>query len=232
MHPPPGYPFEGPLPSTPPPKRDEDTDSPPTGSGRGQTAEDAGLRSAVGWAGFFLGFTLLTMATGFLIVALLITRSRAIAAASELAGMRAGQERAEQARQVDSPVPPSGGGRAEMTEAVARSVPSHPLRFLEGCSEADLGQIEDTIGEATSTGVPLYNDANFVGCYEAYQHGSRSLQASLPATCPGPRSALVEAEKVASRRGSPNARGWALRDAFDGLLDVIDRSQSSGVGNL
>ena len=71
-----------------------------------------------------------------------------------------------------------------------------------------------------------------VGCYETYDTHARDLEKTLPVACRGPSEALAGGRRSAAAKDSANARAWAMRDAFDGLLEVIDRSRSSGVGSL
>jgi hypothetical protein len=231
MHPPPGYPFEGPLPSRPPPARGLKGGA----EGGATSGEEAGSRrgrdvlSAVSWAGFFVGFVALMTGIGFLIVALVVTRARAVAAAAEISPASDVRRDSDDSfhdgtRTVESP--------AAMVPTGPRQVPTHPVRFLEGCSDADLQQVEDAIGEAVTIGAPLYNDGDVVGCYETYDTHARDLEKTLPVACRGPAEALAGGRRSAAGKDSASARAWAMRDAFDGLLEVIDRSRSSGVGNL
>ena len=150
MHPPPGYPFEGPLKSRPPPARhapDED------GSAADGARPGKDVLSAVTWAGFFVGFVALMTGIGFLIVALLVTRARATSAAAEMSPAMelrrdTDDDLHEGTRTVESP--------AAIAPTTPRQVPTHPVRLLEGCSEKDLRQVEDAIGEAVADrGAPV-----------------------------------------------------------------------------
>ena len=228
MLPPPGYPFEGPLKSSPPPPPHSDAAvvSPVS------REKDEESVTPLGLAGFFLAFVALMTGTGFLIVALLITRARA---AHDAAVETSGATEIAPARGVSRGVDDStSGGETSTTvlPAVERNVPTHSVRFLEGCSDADLGQVESSIEEAVRVGVLLYNDGDFLGCYTAYEGHAHALENALPAACHGPVEALATARRTAAALSSPNARAWALRDAFDGLLEVIERSRASGIGRL
>jgi hypothetical protein len=184
--------------------------------------------SAVSWAGFFIGFVTLMTGVGFLIVALVVTRARAAAAAAEMSTQveqrDTDEDLRDRPRTVESP--------AAMLPTTPRHVPTHPVRFLEGCSEADLQHVEDAIGEAVAVGAPLYNDGDVTGCYETYDTHARDLEKALPTACRGPSEALAGGRQSAAAKDSASARAWAMRDAFDGLLEVIDRSRSGGVGSL
>lgn len=124
---------------------------------------------------------------------------------------------------------PASGTRRELP-MITRHVPNHPLRLLEGCSGANLATIAEVLGDAIQVGAPLYNHGNFVGCYRAYVGAALNLESQLPKACAGPSMALASGRKTADRLDQPSAQAWAMRDAFDGLLDVIVRSQEGGGG--
>lgn len=107
--------------------------------------------------------------------------------------------------------------------AVKRQVPVHPISVLDGCSKSDLDDVEDRIDGAIHVGAPLYNDGDFDGCYRAYESTARTIEKALPNTCKGPAKALKAGRDRASKLSTPAEQAWAMRDAFDGLLDVIDR---------
>jgi hypothetical protein len=49
----------------------------------------------------------------------------------------------------------------------------------------------------------------------------------LPSSCRGPAKALAEAQKRAATLGAPSAQAWSMRDAFDGLVDVVVRKHDA-----
>jgi hypothetical protein len=106
---------------------------------------------------------------------------------------------------------------------VQRSVPVFDARLLDGCSQTDLDSIQTSINDAINTGAPLYNDGDFDGCFRAYESAALSLERTIPKTCKGPTRVLKTGRDHASKRSTPAEQAWAMRDAFDGLLDVIDR---------
>jgi hypothetical protein len=108
---------------------------------------------------------------------------------------------------------------------VRRSVPRHPLSLLDGCPQDAQKLVVDMIGAAIEAGAPLYNEGKPDACYHVYDGAASDLGRRLPAACKGPVKALVDAQKHAASLGDPVAQAWALRDAFDGLLDVIARKQ-------
>ncbi len=125
-------------------------------------------------------------------------------------------------RVVDSPALPP----------IERKIPVFPARFLEGCSSFDLDTIERGIASAIARGAPLYNEGDSTQCALIYDEAARALETALPATCGGPARALSEGRTLASKLTSPHARAWALRDSFDGLIEVLDRNRSGGVQSL
>jgi serine protease Do len=111
--------------------------------------------------------------------------------------------------------------------AVTRRVPHHPLSMLDGCSDADLHVVADGIDDAISVGAPLYNSGNFAGCYHLYAGTAEDVEHRLPVACAGPSAALEAGRRRAASHTDPSAQAWAMRDAFDGLLEVLERAASS-----
>ena len=107
--------------------------------------------------------------------------------------------------------------------SIKRAVPVFEVRVLDGCSKQDLDTVESRIGAAIQTGAPLYNDGDFDGCFTTYESTALAIERDVGKTCKGPASALKTGRERASKRTTPAERAWAMRDAFDGLLDVIDR---------
>jgi hypothetical protein len=105
------------------------------------------------------------------------------------------------------------------------SVPHHPLSILDGCPQTAQRLVVKMIGDAIEVGAPLYNHGNADGCYHVYDGAASDLERKLPPTCKGPIKALADAQKRAGAMSNPDSQAWALRDAFDGLLEVIARKQ-------
>jgi hypothetical protein len=108
---------------------------------------------------------------------------------------------------------------------VKRNVPHHPLSLLDGCSQDAQKLVVKMLGEAIEAGAPLYNDGNPGACYHVYDGAASDLVRRLPPACKGAAKALSDAQKHAATLGDPVAQAWAMRDAFDGLLDVVARKQ-------
>ncbi len=116
---------------------------------------------------------------------------------------------------------PRGGGRQ-------REVPNHPVALLEGCSEQDLRRSVERVVLAIEEGAPIYNEGDPEGCYRVYARAARDLTTGLSTSCSGGRQALEEGLARADRQAEFDDKAWALRDAFDGLLDVIERRVMGG----
>lgn len=123
------------------------------------------------------------------------------------------------------------GGRhlAEFTREVAafhgpaREVPVHDVALLNGCRPAQIETILVTLAGAIDSGAPLYNDGNHEACYRIYEGAALMLERTLGG-CDGARRALGDGLARAAGLDTYTARAWAMRDAFDGLLDVIRRA--------
>ncbi len=107
--------------------------------------------------------------------------------------------------------------------SVKRAVPVFDARLLDGCSKADLDAVETHINDAIGVGAPLYNDGDFAGCYQTYDSAAQSIERLTEKTCKGPARTLKTGRERAAKLTTPSQQAWAMRDAFDGLLDVIDR---------
>jgi hypothetical protein len=103
-----------------------------------------------------------------------------------------------------------------------RAIPHHPVSVLRGCDDENVEKVRSTIGNAIEVGAPLYNDGQYDACFKIYATTSEALQRTL-AGCVGAKSALAAGLREAATRRDAIGKAWALRDAFDGLLDVIAR---------
>jgi hypothetical protein len=102
------------------------------------------------------------------------------------------------------------------------SAPRHDAGFLDGCSDAATEEVARRIGDAISLGVPLYNDGQHEACYRIYESTGREIKRKV-AGCAPAAQALDAGIERADRLADYSAKAWAMRDAFDGLLDVIAR---------
>jgi len=106
---------------------------------------------------------------------------------------------------------------------VKRNIPNLPIRILDGCNMGNIALILKSIGDAIDIGAPLYNDGNYEGCYHVYEGAASDLERKLQVSCDKPARTLADGRKKAARLANPSDQAWAMRDTFDGLLDVIKR---------
>ncbi|MBS1150244.1 MAG: HtrA protease/chaperone protein [Myxococcaceae bacterium] len=106
--------------------------------------------------------------------------------------------------------------------AARREIPEHPITILEGSSASGLEVMMESIASAISIGAPAYNQGNIEACYQVYRETARRLIATHQ-NCPGPRRALEQGLRRAAAMKDVDARAWAMRDAFDGLMAVMEK---------
>ncbi len=167
--------------------------------------------------GVLLGAWVLALGAGLVVVMVLFLRERdrAEAAARAASDRSADDEQVTPSEHTDLPT-------------VTRHVPNHSVRVLEGCSDANLATISSVLGDAIDQGAPKYNDGKFIDCYRTYVGAALELERGLPKTCGGPSRALASGRQTARSLSHASEQAWAMRDAFDGLLDVIGRSRQGG----
>jgi hypothetical protein len=107
-------------------------------------------------------------------------------------------------------------------KAPRREVPDHPLSLLEGCSPAGLDAATEAIAGAIRIGAPAYNEGDIDRCYRVYAETARRL-IEVRRDCPGVQAALRAGLARAEGLEGVDHQAWALRDAFDGLLGVIEK---------
>jgi hypothetical protein len=119
--------------------------------------------------------------------------------------------------------------RAAGTDAGAggyeRKIAHLPTAALDGCATEAQKLIVQMLGSAIEAGAPLYNAGKPDACYHVYDGASSDLLRRLPAACRGPAKAIGDAQKRAASLTDASAQAWAMRDAFDAVLDVIARKQ-------
>lgn len=101
----------------------------------------------------------------------------------------------------------------------SRHIPVHPASLLENCPAPQFNKIINGIRTAITVGAPLYNGGNIEGCYRVYQSAVLDAQKQGP-SCPGPKRALRDGQAAADALKDWDDKAWALRDAFDGLLNL------------
>jgi hypothetical protein len=110
---------------------------------------------------------------------------------------------------------------------VKRQVPKHGLSLLQGCQPESIGLIIHSIQAAISVGAPLYNEGEYASCYHVYEGAALDLERKLGPRCKKAARALAAGRKRAATLRESEDQAWALRDAFDGLLDVVERWASA-----
>jgi hypothetical protein len=107
-----------------------------------------------------------------------------------------------------------------------RKVPHHDLALLDGCSSEKQVAIVKRIDAAIESGAPVYNKGSIEGCFHIYAAAAYEIDADFP-TCKGPRRALAAGIARADALKSFDDKAWAMRDAFDGLVDVVLRATAA-----
>jgi S1-C subfamily serine protease len=107
-----------------------------------------------------------------------------------------------------------------------RNVPALSVRILYGCSRSHIELIMRSLADAIDIGAALYDDGNYAGSYHIYDGAASDLERKLGTGCQRPAKTLADGRKRAARLGDPSDQAWAMRDTFDGLIDVIRRHGS------
>lgn len=111
---------------------------------------------------------------------------------------------------------------AAARKPVQRQVPKHELTLLDDCPQEQLIEVFRAIGQAIDVGAPIYNKGEHEACFRIYEGAALRLEGELNG-CKGVKDALGQGMLRASSLDGYTEKAWALRDAFDGLLDVILR---------
>lgn len=114
---------------------------------------------------------------------------------------------------------------------ITRSVPSHDPSLVEHCSIEDLLLIEKEIVDAIGVGAPLYNSGNHEACFRIYEGTALALKERMGSTAERVVGALLDGIENAATAPDYSAKAWAMRDAFDGVLDVIE-ARLRGLGQV
>lgn len=114
------------------------------------------------------------------------------------------------------------GGLQAGAGQLRRAVPSHRLSVLESSSAFGLQNVVVAIDEALNVGALAYNTGDSTACYQIYEQVALHLIRAR-GDCPGVLQALREGLQRASEEESDSARAWALRDTFDGIVDLVQR---------
>jgi hypothetical protein len=115
--------------------------------------------------------------------------------------------------------------RASAGPKQRRKRPALAQSTLEGCSLDAQKLIVHMVSDAIDAGAPLFNAGNTSACYHVYDGAASDLERKLPPSCRGPSRTLAEAQKRAAGLADPSAQAWAMRDAFDALIDVVMKNK-------
>lgn len=107
---------------------------------------------------------------------------------------------------------------------VKRDVPVHPTADFAKCDQKSLDEAQQAIENAISSGAPIYNQGNHEGCFRIYE--GTALRLERESNCRAVRDALGQGLLRAGTMQSASLKAWAMRDAFDGLLDVFRRKRA------
>ena len=106
----------------------------------------------------------------------------------------------------------------------SREIPHHELKLLNGCTDANKELIFKTLQGAIEVGAPLFNEGKLAACYHVYEGAAADLNQRLPRACVGPKRALSVGQRRAAKLNDPGDQAWAMRDSFDGVLELLERS--------
>ncbi len=109
---------------------------------------------------------------------------------------------------------------------IERNVPDHPVSMLDKCSRKDMEEAAYKMQGAIQMGAPIYNRGEYEACYVVYRNTAKTLEREKD-MCRGIRDALGQGLLRADGEDDPAAQAWALRDAFDGLLLVMQKKLRS-----
>lgn len=113
-------------------------------------------------------------------------------------------------------------------KSIVRKVPRHDLTIFDGCTDAQVEETVKSIGQAIELGAPLYNSGNHEACYRIYE--GTSIRFERESACKGVREAFGAGLLRSSTLDSYTEKAWALRDMFDGLLEVAVRHAEKSRG--
>jgi hypothetical protein len=107
---------------------------------------------------------------------------------------------------------------------VARHVPDVPQSVVDECPTNDVSGISSAISSAIASGAPLYNEGNHEACYRIYAGAISDIGRKYP-NCPAAVQVLNTGLHNADQLLTYEPKAWALRDAFDGLMNAIAKSR-------
>ncbi len=109
---------------------------------------------------------------------------------------------------------------------IQRLVPNHALAIFKGCQPDQIDAVVLAIGEAIEVGAPLYNKGEIEACFRIYE--GTAVKFERDSKCVGIRAAFTDGLSRAKTLDTYKEKAWAMRDTFDGLLDVARRWDRAG----
>lgn len=103
-----------------------------------------------------------------------------------------------------------------------RLVPQHPVALLDGSSAKGLEHVASALNGAINVAAPAYSRGDVETTWRLYSETAERLVRDRH-DCPGPMRALQEGLERARAIEDGDSRVWALRDAFDALLMLIEK---------
>jgi len=109
---------------------------------------------------------------------------------------------------------------------IHREIPRHDVSLLKSCNKRRIVNLYTGITRAIELGAPLYNDGDHQACFAIYKQTAEHFEKDK-ALCKSVRDALGAGLLKAETKPDATSKAWAMRDAFDGLLQVIvERARS------
>ncbi len=108
------------------------------------------------------------------------------------------------------------------TGTIRREVPVHETDLFKDCNREQLLKVFNRVNRAVELGAPLYNDGDHEACFKVYQQTAAHFEKDN-AMCKGIRDAFGAGLLKSETKPDFTAKAWAMRDTFDGLLNLIMR---------
>jgi S1-C subfamily serine protease len=113
---------------------------------------------------------------------------------------------------------------AEDDVKIDRKIPDHPIAVWQGCRDAEMEDVMQSISNAIAIGAPLYNKGTpdgFEACFRVYE--GTGLKFERDGACKGVREAFTDGLSRAKSMKSYKEKAWAMRDTFDGLINAFGK---------
>jgi hypothetical protein len=101
---------------------------------------------------------------------------------------------------------------------IQRLVPDHALTIFQNCQPEQIAGMVLAIEQAIEVGAPLYNKGEIEACFRIYE--GTAVKFERDSKCPGISAAFTDGLSRAKTLDTYKEKAWAMRDTFDGLLNV------------